>query len=165
MDGRPPVTSPRIALLLALIAVSVFLGVVPPARRATSAARGECARVEEQIQALRVRLADLDRNHAEDRVATAADGATAARELRQAVLRALDDATVSDVEIAATPVEHGVVGARCRAAGRGRLPDVLRVTQRLAAPASGALLERVSLGAAGEGVSLQVSTLMLREAP
>jgi hypothetical protein len=158
------VTRPRLALLLVL-AAAAFVALIPPARTATGAARRERARVEEQIQGLRVRLADLDRRRVEDRIATTADGAGAARALRQSVLRALDGLPVSSVEIATTPAEHGIVGARCRAAARGRLPDVLRVTRRLAAPTSGALLERVSLDAVREGVHLEVRTVMLKESP
>jgi hypothetical protein len=165
MDRRPPVTRGRLTLLLVLVAASVFLAVVPSARTAMEAARREHARVEEQIQGLRVRLADLDRRRLEDRVATAATGAGAARALRKAVLAALDGLPVTDVEIATTPADHGVVGARCRAAARGRLPDLLRVTRRLAAPTSGILLERVSLGAGREGVDLEVWTEMLRQSP
>jgi hypothetical protein len=150
------VTPARLALLLVLAGASVFLAVVPPARTTAEIARREHAQVEEQIQGLRVRLADLDRRR---------NGAGAARALRRAVLRALDGLPVTNVEIVTTPSDHGVVAARCRATTRGRLPDLLRVTRRLAAPASGALLERVSLGAVREGVNLEVQAVTLRPSP
>jgi hypothetical protein len=159
------VTPARLALLLVLAGASVFLAVVPPARTTAEIARREHAQVEEQIQGQRVRLADLDRRRVESRVATARNGAGAARALRRAVLRALDGLPVTNVEIVTTPSDHGVVAARCRATTRGRLPDLLRVTRRLAAPASGALLERVSLGAVREGVNLEVQAVTLRPSP
>jgi hypothetical protein len=158
------VTPVRLTVLLVLAGLSLFLAVVPPARSTTVAARREREGVEEQIQGLRVRLADLDRRHLGGRIATSANGAGAAGALRQAVLGALNDLPVTDVEIATTP-DRGVVGARCRATAHGRLSDLLRVTRRLAAPTSGALLERVSLGAAREGVSLEISAAMLRQGP
>jgi hypothetical protein len=159
------VTPARLTLLLVLASASVFLALVPPARTTTEAARREHAGVEEQIEALRVRLADLDRRRVEGRLATAGNGAGAARALRQAVLTALDGLPVTSVEIVTTPADHGVVAARCRATARGRLPDLLRVTRRLAAPTSGALLERVSLGAVREGANLEVQAVTLRPSP
>jgi hypothetical protein len=67
------------------------------------------------------------------------------------------------VRIAAEPGRGAAEAARGRLVAEGRQADVLRAAGRLAEPASGVLLERVSLvEARGGGVRLEVEAFSVR---
>jgi hypothetical protein len=153
------------AVLLLAAAAAVHLGLGVPARRERDEAWRQYAREREQREQIRVRVAELERRAAVSKQNPAGDAAAAARELRRAFLRATDGLAVGSVQIAASPGEARGVAARGRLAATGRLADVLLVTERLAGPASGVLLERVRLaetGAATGKVRLEVEGFSVR---
>lgn len=155
----------RLALVILGMALAVFIGFVPAARRDSAAAREAHAQAREERERLRVRLADLGRRTTGDEGATAADGVTAARALRLAFLKATDGLDLTGVEVRASPVGRGATAARGLFAAEGRFVDILRLARRLAKPSSGLLLDRVSLGEARSGVHLDAEAFILKEAP
>jgi hypothetical protein len=157
-------TRRTLALVLLVIAAVVFVSLVLPARRDRTAAQEEYALARAERERLRVRLADLDRRTSEDQGATAADGAAAVRALRHAVLQATNGLPVSGVTVSTTANAQGTIAARGQLVAEGRFVDALRLTRRLAAPSSGLLLQRVSLGVAGGAVRVEANALILREA-
>ena len=158
-------TRRTLALVLLVGAAVVFVTLVLPARRDRNAARDEYGLARAERQRLRVKLADVDRRTSEDLGATAADGATAVRALRQAALEATVGIPVSGVAVSTNVSARGAVAARGQLTAEGRFVDALRLTRRLAAPSSGLLLERVTLGQAGGGVRVEASAFILRETP
>ena len=152
-----------LALILLVVAAVVFVSLVLPARRDRTVAQEEYALARAERQRLRVRLADRDRRTSEDQGATAADGAAAVRALRHAALRATDGLEMSGVSVSSTASAQGAIAARGRLVAQGGFVDALRLTRRLAAPSSGLLLQRVSLGVAGGAVRLEAETFILRE--
>jgi hypothetical protein len=153
------------AVLLLAAAAAVHLGLGAPARRERDQARQQYARERAERARLRVRVAELERRAAALKQAPAADPAAAARELRGALLHATDGLAVGSVQIAATPGKARGVAASGRLAATGRMADVLLVTERLARPASGVLLERVRLaetGASSGEVRLEVEGFSVR---
>lgn len=156
-------TRRALALVLLVIAAVVFVSLVVPARRDRGAAEKEYALARAERQRLRVRLADLDRRTSEEQGATAADGAAAVRALRRAALQATKGLQVSGVSVSSTASEQGAIAARGQLVAEGGFVDALRLTRRLAAPSSGLLLQRVSLGVAGRAVRVEANTFILRE--
>jgi hypothetical protein len=70
---------------------------------------------------------------------------------------------VSGVSVSSTASEQGAIAARGQLVAEGGFVDALRLTRRLAAPSSGLLLQRVSLGVAGRAVRVEANTFILRE--
>ncbi|MGD8897855.1 MAG: hypothetical protein PVJ73_17640 [Acidobacteriota bacterium] len=153
----------RLFLLLVAGAAVVLTTLVPAARRERETARQEYAAAREERERLRARLADLGRRTYEEDRATAADGVSAARALRHAVIRATDGLAVSGVEISVSVTPRSAVAARGHFAAEGRFTEVLRLARRLADSSSGLLLGRVSLGAARGAVRIEADTFILRE--
>jgi hypothetical protein len=158
-------TRRAVAAALFVLAGVVFVGLVLPARRDRSAAREQYAQARAERQRLRVRLANLDRRTSEDQGATAANGAAAVRALRQATLRATEGLPVSGVSLSTSVAPRGAIAARGQVSAEGGFVDALRLTRRLAAPSSGLLLQRVTLGAATAGVRVEANAFILRETP
>ena len=156
-------TRRALALILLVVAAVVFVSLVLPARRDRTAAREEYALARAERQRLIVRLADRDRRTSEDQGATSADGAAAVRALRHAALRATEGLEVSGVTVSSTARAQGAIAARGQLVAEGGFVDALRLTRRLAAPSSGLLLQRVSLGVAGGAVRVEADTFILRE--
>ncbi|MCG6927644.1 MAG: hypothetical protein LJF30_20345 [Acidobacteria bacterium] len=156
-------TRRALALVLLVIAAVIFVSLVVPARRDRGAAEKEYALARAERHRLRVRLADLDRRTSEEQGATAADGAAAVRALRRAALQATKGLEVSGVSVSSTASEQGAIAARGQLVAEGGFVDALRLTRRLAAPSSGLLLQRVSLGVAGRAVRVEANTFILRE--
>jgi len=154
-----------VALVLAGVALAVFVVFVPGARRERDATREQHAQARVERERLRLRLADLSRRTTGDEGATAADGLTAARGLRLAFLRATDGLEVTGVEIQVSPVGRGSIAASGRFAAEGRFAVVLRLARRLASPSSGLLLQRMSLGEARSDVRLEAQAFILKESP
>ncbi len=155
----------RLPLVLVASAAAIVAAVVPAAQRERDAARQHYAAAREERERLRVRLADLGRRTSEGERATAADGVSAARALRLAVLRATDGLAVSGVEVGVSVTSQGAIAARGRFAAEGQFTEVLRLARRLADSSSGLLLGRVSLGAARGAVRIEADTFILREGP
>jgi hypothetical protein len=158
-------TRRALAVVLLLSAAVVFVALILPARWDGAAAREEYVVALAERQRLQVRLAHLDRRTSEDQGATAADGAAAVRALRRATLQATDGLPVSGVSVSTRVNPRGAIAARGQVVAEGTFVDALRLTRRLAAPSSGLLLERVSLGEAGGTVRVEASAFILREAP
>jgi len=156
-------TRRALALVLLALAAVVFVALVLPARRDRSTAQEEYALARAERQRLRVRLANLARRTSEDQGAAAADGAAAVRALRRATLQATDGLPVSGVSVSTSVNPRGAIAARGQVVAEGRFVDALRLTRRLAAPSSGLLLQRVSLGEAGGAVRVEASAFILRE--
>ncbi len=156
-------TRRTIALVLLAVATVVFVSVALPARRDRTAAQEAYGLARAERQRLSVRLADLDRRTSEDQGATAADGAAAVRALRLAALQATEGLEVSRVSVSSTANARGAIAARGQLVAEGGFVDALRLTRRLAAPSSGLLLQRVSLGMAGGAVRVEADTFLLRE--
>jgi hypothetical protein len=152
----------RRPLILLVSAAAIFTALVPSARRERDAARQQYAVARGERERLRVRLAALGRRTFEDERATATDGASAARALRLAVLRAADGLAVSGIEVDAKAVPSSAVAARGRFAAQGSFTEVLRLARRLADPSSGLLLERVSMGAARGSIRIEADTFILK---
>jgi hypothetical protein len=150
----------RRPLILLVSAVVIFAA---SARRERDAARQQYAAARAERERLRVRLAALGRRTFEDERATAADGASAARALRLAALRATDGLAVSGIEVNVSVAPSSAIAARGRFAAQGPFTDVLRLARRLADPSSGLLLERVSLGTARGSIRIEADTFILRE--
>jgi len=158
-------TRRALAVILFSLAVGLFLFVARPAQREADAARRDFASARVERERLRVRLAHLDRRTSEDEGAMASDGAAAVRALRLAALEALEGLSVSGVELSTSPTEQGAIAARGRLAVRAEFAEVLRLARRLASPSSGLLLSRITLRRAGDAVTLEAETFILREAP
>lgn len=153
----------RLALALSAAAALVFLAVVPGARRAGEKARAQQTVSRQEIEQLRVRLADLGRRTTGDEGATATDGVTAARALRLAFLEAAEGLKVSGVEVRVNPLSRGAMAATGILAAEGSFTEVLRLARRLADPSSGLLLDRVSLGTRLDNVRLEAEAFILKE--
>jgi hypothetical protein len=153
----------RLLLILVAGAAVVFAALVPAARRERDAARQEYAAAREERERLRVRLADLGRRTYEEDRATAADGVSAARALRHAIIRATDGLAVSGVEISVSVTPRSAIAARGHFAAEGHFTEVLRLARRLADSSSGLLLGRVNLGAARGALRIEADTFILRE--
>ena len=93
---------------------------------------------------LRAQAASLERRGAARRTPQA--GAAAARALRAALLQATRGVPVEGVRISAVAAQ-GRVAARGQLSVEGRMVAVLRLAERLAAPESGLLVDRVDLTA------------------
>jgi hypothetical protein len=163
LDDEDAVRRHRLFLLLVVSAVLIFAALVPTARRERDEAREQFAEAREERERLRVRLADLGRRTSEENRATAADGVSAARALRLAVLRATEGLAVSQVEVSVSAASRGPVAARGRFAAQGHFTEVLRLARRLADSSSGLLLGRVSLGEARGAVRIEAETFILKE--
>jgi hypothetical protein len=153
----------RLFLVLVALAVLIFVALVPSARRERDAARQQYAAAREERERLRVRLADLGRRTFEEDRATAADGVSAARALRLAVLRATEGLAVSGVEVSVSVASGSAIAARGRFVAQGQFTEVLRLARRLADSSSGLLLGRVSLAEARGAVRIEADTFILRE--
>jgi hypothetical protein len=149
------------AVLLVVAALGLHFGVTLPARRQRDEVRDGFARGREERERLRAQAVRLERRAAAGR-APAGDAA-AARALRLTLLQAAEGLPLGAVRIAAEPGRGSSEAARGRLVAEGRQADVLRAAGRLAEPASGVLLERVSLvEARGGGVRLEVEAFSVR---
>jgi hypothetical protein len=163
VGGEGAVKRYRLPLLLVASAAVIVAALVPAARRERDAARQQYAAAREERERLRVRLADLGRRTSEEERATAADGVSAARALRLAVLRATDGLAVSGVEVSVSVTPRSAIAARGRFAAEGQFTEVLRLARKLADSSSGLLLGRVSLSEARGAVRIEADTFILRE--
>jgi hypothetical protein len=154
----------RLAAVL-LLAASAWLwfGVAAPARRARDAARDEFARLRAERERLRTQVEAASRRAAV--VITPEKGASAARALRRALLRAAEAASVSDVAIAASPA-RGRFAAAGRLSAEGSLESLLAVADRLTDPATGVALRKFVLTAAEpDKLRLEAEAVSLRAGP
>jgi hypothetical protein len=152
------------AALLLMAALGLFLGVTSPARRARDASWGEFARAREERERLRSRLAALERRAATVRAPSG--DAAAARALRLCLLEATRGLDLGSVQIGAQAGRRGTVAARGRLTVEGGQADLLRSAERLADPASGVLLDRVSLRPARDGaLRMELEAFSLRGEP
>jgi hypothetical protein len=150
--------------LLLLAALGLYLGVASPARRSRDASRGEFARAREERERLRSRLALLERRAATVRAPSG--DAAAARALRHSLLEATRGLGLGSVQIGAEAGRRGAVAAHGRLSAEGGQATLLRSAERLAEPASGVLLERVSLRPGRDGtLRLEIEAFSLRGEP
>jgi hypothetical protein len=132
-----------LASALPLVAAAgLWLGVAVPARQQRDLARSEYARARELRERLHAQTLAL--RHEDEAGRTPQAGAAAGQALRSSLLRAIRGLTVGEVQIAAG-ASGGPVAARGHLSAVGRMQDLLVATQRLAAPDSGVLVERVAL--------------------
>jgi hypothetical protein len=150
----------RIPLALCAVAVAIVVAFVPSARRERDGARQRYGTARLEREQLRVRLADLGRRTSEDETATAANGASAARALRLATLRATEGLGVSGVTIDVSATPEGATAARGHLSAVGDFTVALRLVRRLARSSSGLLLDRVRLSSARLGVRVEADTFI-----
>lgn len=141
---------PRLlAAALFLLALLLQLGVALPARREAAAGRGRLARLREEAQALRVRVARLERADEAGARAARMDlppeaGADAVGRLRRSLLSALGGQPVSGVRLAVRAGSRPFA-AEARLRAEGDYGDLVRLSGRLVRPGAGLVLRRVSL--------------------
>jgi hypothetical protein len=148
-----------------LVAASVWLwfGVAAPARRQRDTARDEFARVRAERERVRARAEVTSRQAEAGRTPEA--GAAAARELRRSLLRATEGLSVGAIRISTSGSARGRVAASGRLTVEGPLDALLSVSDRLADPASGVLVRRVTLLEAepgGAAVQLELEATSVR---
>jgi hypothetical protein len=151
------------ALALLLVAASVHVGVTLPARRARDDAREAYARKREERERLRAEVARLEGSASVARPRAPEGDAAAARALRLQLIAATRGLPLGGVEVATRPGRRGRVAARGRLSGAGSQADLLRAANRLAEPASGAVLEKVSFVLGPTGLRLDADAFSVRE--
>jgi hypothetical protein len=139
------VTRRVVSVLALLVAAFGWFGLVLPARHERDRSRAAYARARQEREQLRVQIQRLAPREQRPLVA-AADAAALGRELRLALLRAVEGLPVEAVQIAAA-AEPRRLAARGRLSAEGEMAALLRVTDRLVDPAAGLRVERVSLTA------------------
>lgn len=151
-----------VGLGLVLTAASLYVGITLPARRARDEARAAFASQREERERLRIGVKHLERRASEPRASAPEGDAAAARALRLSLLAATRGLGLDDVQIESRPERRGSTAARGRLVGTGGQADVLRVAERLAAPDSGVVLERLQLLLRPEGIRMEAEAISFR---
>ena len=139
-----------VAVVLAVAAVGVHLGVTMPARRQRDEAREAFARAREERESLRAGAKHLERRAAAT-VRAPSGEAAAARALRLSLLGATHGFALESLRIGVEAGPRGAAAARGTLAAVGRQADLLRVAGRLSLPSSGVVVEQVRLAESRDG--------------
>lgn len=146
--------------------IALYAAVAVPMQRQSAATAEEYRRARDEARDIRTRMARLERRDAAHaRAATALAGAATpggtVRAVRRSVVQTLQGARLSGVRL-------GVVAARAPFAARvhltteGPFSEVVALTDRVARPETGIVLERVRLVPRGDRVSLDLDGVTLR---
>jgi hypothetical protein len=157
------VTLRLLAAALAALSAWLLFGVAAPARRQRDAARAEFTRLRAERESVRAQLAALERRSAAGRTPEA--GPAAARTMRLVLLAATEAAGLEAARIATDASGRGRVAASGRLSVDGPLEAVLGVTDRLAHPDSGLIVQGVTLadrGGEGQDVRLELHGVSVR---
>jgi hypothetical protein len=134
----------RIALALAAVAAALYLGVALPAVSQLSAVRTELLALRRESAARAVRLSgQRRREEALLRVGRPAESATLMA-VRREIVGTLDQAGLTEVTVDVKPGRPPAV-ADVSVRARGSFAELMTLSERLAAPRSGLVLERVRL--------------------
>lgn len=154
-----------LAAVLVAASAWLWLGVAVPAGRERDAAREEFARLRAEREQVRARVEAASRRARV--VLTPEKGAAAARALRRALLQAAEAAPVREVSIAASASPGGRLAATGRLSAVGSLDELLAAADRLADPASGAVLRRFVIARTEPGgdLRLEAESASLRSGP
>ena len=151
------------ALLMAGLAAIVHFGMARPLQvraaayaDAFGAARGERREATSRLAELQRRSEARARAIAAVKGAAAGDPAVTTRAVRQSVALAVEGSRAAGVHLTIRPSEAGV---DVDVSARGDAADVLDLTERLARPGSGVVLERVSFTRSDGRVALRVAGL------
>jgi type II secretory pathway component PulM len=131
------------SLVLLLAAAAGWFGLVIPAHRQCDQARSEFAQARRERERLRTQVAAAERRSGHG----PRDGAEASRALRRSFLEAAQGLPVSVARIAISG--RGRTSVQGSVVVEGRLPDLLRVAERLAEPDRGVRIQRVGLSEPG----------------
>jgi hypothetical protein len=142
----------------------LYVAVAVPAQRQASAAAEEYRRARDEARDVRTRLARLERRDAaHTRAAAAITGATpgeTVRAVRRSVVQTLQGAGVSGVRLSVAP-GRAPLAARVRLTASGPFPEVIALTNRIARPETGVVLERIRLSPRASGVTLDLDGVTL----
>ena len=160
----------RMAALLALLALGLYLGVDGPARRTLLRAGDEQRRLRGERRELQKRLLPLERADAARSRAEAALRAAPppqgqeAQSLRKSALASVAGEPLSELRVAVRP-GSGTRPAAVELGCAGGLEAVLRTVDRMTQPGSGVVLSRARLAAAPLGVGLSLVAEGIRPSP
>lgn len=150
------------ALVIAVVAVALYVGVARPLRAQASAYADAFGAARVERRDATARLAELQRRSQARARAVAAvkgaadDPAVTTRAVRRSVAQAVEGSRAAGVHLAIRPSGNGV---DVDVTARGPAAAVLDLTGQLAKPEFGVVLERVSFTRSAGEVGLQVRGL------
>jgi hypothetical protein len=145
----------RIALALAVAAATLYLGFALPAASQLSAVRTELLDLRRERDARAVRLSGQQRREeALLRVARPAESATLIA-VRREIVGTLDQAALTEATVDVRPGRAPVV-AQVGVRVRGSFTELMALSERLAQPRSGLVLERVRLVRLPASITLEL---------
>jgi len=134
----------RLALALAAAGAALYLGVALPAASSLSAAREELADLDRQRAARTTRLARQQRREeALLRVGRSPEAASLMG-IRREIVASVDRSRLSEATVDVKP-GRAPAAAVVRVQARGDFAELMSLTQRLAEPGTGLVLDRVRL--------------------
>lgn len=150
------------ALVIAVVAAALYVGVARPLRTQASAYADAFGAARVERRDATARLAELQRRSQVRARAVAAlmgafrDPAVTTRAVRRSVAQAVEGSRAAGVHLAIRPSHQGV---DVNVTARGPAADVLDLAGQLARPEAGVVLERVSFMRSAGEVGLQVRGL------
>lgn len=134
----------RLAFALAAVGAALYLGVALPAASRLSAAREELADLERQRAARTAGLARQQRRQEALRRVGRSPEAASLMGIRREIVASVDRSRLNEVTVDVKP-GRAPAAAVVRVQARGTFAELMSLVQRLAAPGSGLVLDRVRL--------------------